>query len=195
MPESYFDNISTHLKPLGLSLTKGETLFQQGGVVERIYCVKTGKIKLIRNTIEGTPITLHIAQSGETFAEASLFSNRYHCSAIADSKTEIIYFRKPDLLNYLEQNPAAMKNLLTTFSHQVRELRAINEIKNIRSAKERILAFIRSEMNENMELVLSMSLKDVAHRIGLAHETFYREIKNLEKSGKIMRYDRTIKLS
>ncbi len=194
MPESYFDSISSSLKPLRLMLEKGETLFQQGGGVERVYCVKTGKIKLIRNTIEGTPITLHIAQSGETFAEASLFSNRYHCSAIADSKTEVSYFRKTELLDYLEQNPAAMKNLLTTFSHQVRELRAINEIKNIRSAKERILAFIRGEMDENKELVFSMPLKDVAHRIGLAHETFYREIKTLEKSGQIIRYDKGIKL-
>lgn len=195
MAESYFDSIPDHLKPLGLSLEKGETLFQQGGQVERIYCVKSGKVTLIRNTIEGSLITLHIAQSGETFAEASLFSNQYHCSAIAASKTEISYFRKPELLNYLEQNPAAMKNLLATFSQQVRELRAISEIKNIRSAKERILAFIRGEMNDDKELVLSMSLKDIAHRIGLAHETFYREIKKLEKAGKIVRYDGGIKLS
>ena len=194
MTQSYFDSISSHLKPLGLLLDRGETLFQQGGQVERIYCVKSGKIKLTRNTIEGTPITLHIAQSGETFAEASLFSDQYHCSAIADSKTEISYFRKSDLLNYLEQNPAAMKNLLITFSHQVRALRAINEIKNIRSAKERILAFIRSEMNDDKQVVLSMSLKDVAHRIGLAHETFYREINKLENAGQIVRYDGGIKL-
>lgn len=175
-------------------LDRGEVLFQQGGAVERVYCVKTGKVELVRTTIEGTPITLHTAQSGETFAEASLFSDKYHCTAIANSPAEVLYLRKLELLNYLEQNPAAMKNLLLTFSHQVRELRAINEIKNIRSAKERILAFIRGEMDENKELVLSMPLKDIAHRIGLAHETFYREIKKLEKSGQIIRYDRSIKL-
>ena len=80
-----------------------------------------------------------------------------------------------------------MLKLLTILSHQVRDLRAINEIKNIHSAKQRILTFIKSNVDENNDLILNLSLKDIAQKIGLAHETFYRELKSLEKTNEIQR--------
>jgi len=194
MSESFFDKISPKLKPMKLILAKGEALFLQGDQITNSYCVIEGKVKLIRSTIEGAPVVVHVAHSGEAIAEASLFSNAYHCSAVADAKTEIGYFKKSEILDYLEQNPVAMMDLLAIFARQVRDLRLINEIKNIHSAKERVLAFITSEMNANREVNFSISLKDIAHRIGLAHETFYRELKNLEKSAIIERNDGHIKL-
>jgi len=182
------------LKSECIRLTKGDSLFHQGDAVVHFYCVITGKIKLMRNTIEGGQALIYVAMSGETLAEASLFFDQYHCSAVADSESEIVAYRKSTLLAYIEQNPAAMKDFLKLFARQVRDLRAINEIKNIHSAKERILAFIRHAMNEHQELHLEMSLKDVAYQIGLAHETFYRELKKLEQSKRLIRKDGYIKV-
>ncbi len=67
-------------------------------------------------------------------------------------------------------------------------------MKNIRSANERILSYIKTNANENQELRLNLSLKDIAYKIGLAHETFYRELKILEALGEIKRYPDRIKL-
>jgi len=135
-----------------------------------------------------------VALAGETLAEASLFFDTYHCSAVADSESELVAYRKSTLMAHLEQNPAAMKDFLKLFAGQVRDLRAINEIKNIRAAKERMLAFFRHGMNAHQELHLDMSLKDVAYQIGLAHETFYRELKKLEQEKRLIRKDDYIKL-
>jgi len=194
MNKHLLEQILTDLKPSGLSLLKGESLFLQGDQVEGFYYLKAGKIKLIRNTIEGGQVLIHVALAGETFAEASLFSSEYHCSAIAVSTSEMMYYKKSELLMYLEQKPAAMKGLLKIFAQQVRDLRTINEIKNIRSAKERILTFISHEMNEDKELCLSMPLKDVAYKIGMTHETFYRELKNLEQASVVQRKGGCLKL-
>jgi CRP-like cAMP-binding protein len=87
-----------------------------------------------------------------------------------------------------------MQELLSVLASQVRDLRAINEIKNIRSANERILTFIRNNVNNEKVMVLDSSLKDIAHKIGLTHETFYRELKKLINSGIIIKNDDTIKL-
>lgn len=76
----------------------------------------------------------------------------------------------------------------------MRDLRAINEIKNISSAKARILAFIKNEMDDNQELHLNIVLKDVAYKIGLAHETFYRELKKLEDEHILVRQGSFLKL-
>ena len=187
MLDSFIDEVSSDLESRLLLLKRGEVLFQQGDLVESIYFLKSGRIKLVRNTIEGTPVVIHVALSGETFSEASLFSSNYHCSAIAEAKTAVSCFRKSDILGYLDHNPAAMKRLLAIFARQVRDLRTINEIKNIRSAKERTLAFIQCQVNDDKEIVSPLSLKDMAYRIGLAHETLYRELSSLEKSGDIKR--------
>lgn len=187
MIEKLFGEFPSLLSPQSIFLTKRDKLFKQGDSVTNIYFIKVGKIKLIRNTSDGTPIVLHIGQQGESIAEASLFSEQYHCSAIVDSESEILFAKKHDLVQVLRANPDVMIELLAIFSRQVRDLRAINEIKNIRSAKERILTFIKSTVDENNELRLNLSLKDMAYKIGLAHETFYRELKSLETSGKIHR--------
>jgi len=187
-------NPLSRLMATTLSLSKGDKLFLQGDPVVNFYYVKTGKIKLIRHTIEGGELLLHVAMSGETFAEASLFSNEYHCLAISDAESEIMVYRKSELMDYLEQHPAAMQDLLKVFSQQVRDLRTIIEIKNIHSAKDRILAFIIHEMDEQKEVRLTMSLKDIAYKIGLAHETFYRELKKLEMAKVLIRRDGCLKL-
>lgn len=194
MPQSLFKELLSTLKPHSLSLAKGDKLFAQGDTVVNIYQITTGKIKLVRNTIDGSPILLHIGHDSETIAEASLFSDQYHCSAIADLPSEISFLKKQELLQFLEENPKTMKKLLSVFARQVRDLRAINEIKNIRSAQQRILTFIRSHVDKNKEMKLDLSLKDIAQKIGLAHETFYRNLKNLEDSGVITRTTNAIKL-
>lgn len=194
MSKYMLDQILMQLKPAKVRLAKGEALFLQNDATVNFYCIITGKVKLIRNTIEGTQAVIHVALAGETFAEASIFSSEYHCSAIAVSESVIMSYRKSELLYYLEGAPDAMQGLLRVFSQQVRDLRLINEIKNIRSARDRILAFIESEMDSSREVFLNMSLKDLAYKIGLAHETFYRELKNLEKRSILKRHGNTLKL-
>jgi CRP-like cAMP-binding protein len=195
MAVSFFEGLTDKLKPKTLFLTKGETLFKQKDDVVNIFYLQSGKIQLIRNTIDGTPVILHTGQQSETFAEASLFSNQYHCSAIATLASEIQYVNKKALLEYLEDNPSEMKTLLSIFAGQVRDLRATNEIKNIRSANERILSFVRNNVNDQKEMMLDSSLKSLAYKIGLTHETFYRELKKLEVSGIITRTSHCIKLT
>jgi CRP/FNR family transcriptional regulator len=182
------------LKSGSLSIKKGDILFFQNDEVLNMYFIKTGRLKLQRETVEGFTVIQHVAFSGEIIAEASLFSESYHCSAIADMSTEVSYLRKIDLLNDLEKNSIATKQLLVLYANQIMNLRAINEIKNIRSAKERTLAYLKNEMNENGEVEFSISLKDVAYRIGLSHEAFYRTLSRLEKTKKITRHENLIKL-
>lgn len=195
MFETLLNRFPTELQPVDLKLIKGEHLFAQGDSVSNVYLIKSGRIKLLRNTADGLSVILHVGRSGETIAEASLFSDCYHCSAIADLSCHISLVKKQHLLLLLQNQPQEMMRLLALFSQQIRYLRWINEIKNIRSAQQRILSYIISKVDKNKEMQLDLSLKDIAQKIGLAHETFYRELKKLEESGKISRNRHLIKLN
>ena len=194
MTVAFFEKLKNKIKTQNSSLNKGEALFEQNNDVSKVFFIKSGRIKLIRHTVDGNPIILHIGQMGEFIAEASLFSDRYHCSAIADQTSEVVSVIKKDFLTFLHENPHEMKILLAIFANQVRDLRALNEIKNIKSANERILTFIRNNINSDKKIPINTSLKDIAYKIGLTHETFYRELKKLEKSGIILRDDESITL-
>jgi len=176
-------------------IRKGETLFHQDDAVVSVYVVKRGRIKLIRNTEDGNPVVLQLAMAGDVIAEASLFSNLYHCSAVADSPTaELTCFNRHALLAALKGSPAAAMDIMELFAHRIRKLRTLLEIRNIRSARQRIHAWLRLEANGGHEIALNMTYKDVAYQLGLAHETFYRALKQLEEDGRLTREKGIVRL-
>jgi len=190
--EALFTRLASNRKRL---ICKGEVLFHQGDAVENIYVVRRGRIKLIRNTVDGNPVVLQLATAGEIIAEASLFSDTYHCSAIVDSRTaELSCFDRHTLAKAIKESPAAAIKVAELFAHGIRKLRALLEIRNIRSAKQRIHAYFQLESGADKQIQLQLSYKDIAYQLGLAHETFYRELKQLEKEGILARKEHVILL-
>ncbi|MDQ6960241.1 MAG: Crp/Fnr family transcriptional regulator [Mariprofundaceae bacterium] len=176
-------------------IRKEEALFHQGDAVENIYVVRRGRIKLIRSTIDGNPVVLQLAMAGEIIAESSLFSDTYHCAAVVDSPSaELSCFDRHGLLAAFRKFPAAAMEIAELFAHRIRKLRALLEIRNIRSARQRIYAWLQLEPNDENEVPLRLSFKDMAYQLGLAHETFYRELKKLEGEEKIIRKEHAIQL-
>lgn len=174
---------------------KQESLFHQGDAVENIYVVRRGRIKLIRSTIDGNPVVLQLAMAGEIIAEASLFSDTYHCSAVVDSPSaELSCFDRHGLLAAFKASPAAAMDIMELFAHRIRKLRALLAIRNIRSAKQRMYAYFQLESNGENEVPLRLSFKDMAYQLGLAHETFYRQLKHLEEEGKLVKKEHSIRL-
>jgi len=73
-------------------------------------------------------------------------------------------------------------------------MRALLEIRNIQSARQRIHAWLRFNANENREIVLQTTYKDMAYQLGLAHETLYRALKYLEQDGILVKKDNVVRL-
>ncbi len=191
--EAIFNRLTSGKKRL---VRKGNTLFRQGDAVENVDVVRQGRIKLIRSTIDGNPVILQLAMAGDIIAEASLFSDTYHCSAIVDSPSaELSCFGRHEVLSAFNESPTVAMEVMELFARRIRKLRAILEIRNIRSAKQRMYAYFQLESNGGNEVPPEMSYKDMAYQLGLAHETFYRELKRLEEEGKIIRKEHVILLS
>ncbi len=181
--------------PKKKSYKANEFVFRQGNPAHNIFAVEKGQIKLERNTIEGRNALMHTIQAGDSFAEAALFSDVYHCNAITTKPSEVILFPKEDVLNALCDNPPMALKYISHLSSQVRTLRTRLELSNILSARERILQFILVNLEpEKREIVLKGTLKDFSAELGLAHETLYRELKTLEKEGIIERNGNRIKI-
>ena len=177
-------------------LKAGEALFRFGSRAVGLYEVIAGRVRLSRVDRSGHEIVLHVAGPGETLAEASLFSAQYHCEAIANTNAIVRIYPKREVLAAFEQNPKAAQAFTEMLAHQVMSLRTRIEQRNIRSARERVRHFLMLNVGPDRRTVeLRGTLKDLAAEIGLTHETLYRTLAALERSGEIKRKSESIMLS
>ena len=155
---------------------KGEMLFRQGDTTFAIFAVRSGRVRMVRQLADGAAVPLHVAQDGDTFSEASLFSlfsPVYHCDAVADTDTEIEVHPKDALSRALSESPQAAQVFMAHLARQVIGLRSRLEIRNIRSAQERVIQYLQLEADgETRAITFARPLKDVAGDIGLTHEAF-----------------------
>lgn len=172
-----------------ITLEKNEYLFHQGDEVKYLYLINDGRIRMLRLTLDGKESVMYEGSSGDTFAEASLFAEHYHCDAIAVQKSTIDVFKKSTLQDNLKNNPQLSTTYMSLFARQVQQLRTHLELRNIKSAHERIYQYFVLNTDSTGKVVLTSSLKDLAHQLGLAHETFYRALNTLEKDKLISRED------
>lgn len=177
-------------------LKSGEALFRLGDKTAGLCEVITGRVRLVRVDRSGHEIVLHSAGPGDTIAEASLFSPKYHCDAIASTDATVRVYPKSAVLAALAQDRKAAHAFTATLARQVMSLRTRIEQRNIRSARERVRHFLALNIGvDGRTITLPGTLKDLAAELGLTHEALYRTLAALERSGEVKRSRGGITLS
>lgn len=167
-------------------LDSGVTLFSRGDPVRHLFAVIEGEIHLQRVVADGTRVTLQKAGGGESFAEASLFSDQYHCDAIAEQPTTLEVYEKNAVLERLREQPDIDQALLAHLARQVMELRGRLELRNIRRAEDRLLAWLNLRLAEGETVVrLDGPLRNLDGELGLTQESLYRAIARLRERGDV----------
>lgn len=178
-----------------LRFGRGATVFRQDDKASAIYVVESGRVRLARVMADGTALVLQVADPGQSFAEAALSAARYHCDATAEVDTAVLRLPKQDLLAALATDPAESLALTLALASQVRDLRARLELRNIRSAKERVLAWLHLRASgEPPGVTVQRSWTLIAGELGLSREAVYRALATLEREGRIARSPGGIRL-
>jgi CRP-like cAMP-binding protein len=176
-------------------LRAGETLFRQGDPAVAVYVIERGRLAMVRHTPEGRRVTLFSANSGESFAEAALFSDIYHCDAVAEVASRVTIVPKVQLRALLSQREEAVERLMARLAHQVQTLRTRLELRSIRNARERVWqALILAAGPGERTVVIDGPLKTMANDVGLTSEAFYRALAALSAARRIRRRGRRIDL-
>ncbi len=178
-----------------LRFGRGAAVFRQDDEASAIYVVESGRVRLARVMADGTALVLQVAEPGQSFAEAALSAARYHCDATAEVDTAVLRLPKQDLLAALATDPAESFALALALASQVRDLRARLELRNIRSAKERVLAWLHLRASGTPPGVAAhRSWTLIAGELGLSREAVYRALAALEREGRIARSSDRIRL-
>ena len=177
-----------------LRLAAGAALFRQGTRTLGLFRVLSGRVRLVRLTPGGTEVPMHTAVAGELFAEASIFSAHYHCDAIALQDCEILVYPKAELTRHLLEKPEMLWAFTAEMARRTQDLRTRLEVRQIRSAPDRVLQFLRLRCDADGNWSPPGTLKQWAQELGLTHEALYRALATLEREGRIQRADRLLRL-
>jgi CRP/FNR family transcriptional regulator, dissimilatory nitrate respiration regulator len=169
------------------TLANGQALFRQGDPVIGLFQVSEGRIRLVRHTPDDHLVVLHIAGPGALFAEAALFSDTYHCDAIAAASTRVRVFPKEEIRAAFRQDAALAERFMAVLAREVQALRARLEQRGIRSARDRVLQSLALGAGPDCVVHLDAPLTEFAAELGLTHEALYRTLAGLQRDGVITR--------
>ena len=166
----------------------GDLPFRQGDRAAAIYKVESGRLRLIRRTADDHLVILHTARRREFFAEASLFVEVYHRDAVAAAQSSVRVYPKEIVMEALRTDPALAEAFMARLARQLQELRARMELRNIRSARDRVLQYLRLRAGvHDQPIAIEGQLQDIAAEIGMTREALYRTLAGLEAEGALTR--------
>ena len=122
-------------------LEPGQSLFREGDSVRRAYVVLEGEMKLVRYGVSGAELILHRVGSDTLLAEASCFSDRYHCTAVAISACRLASVGRSVLFSDDAAAPFLF-SLARDLSREIQRSRARCEILALKTVDDRLDAWL-----------------------------------------------------
>lgn len=153
-------------------LAPGETLFAEGADVADIFMVRSGRVHLQRHTTHGARMVLQNAGPGAVVAEASAYSSRYHCDAVAAEESAVAAVRKERFLSTLAHEPKLAEGWSALLARSVQAARLRSEIRSLPRVADRLDAWL----GEGNALPEKGRWQEVAAELGVTREALYREL-------------------
>ena len=163
------------------SVVRGTVLFHVDDPVRETYLVTSGSLILRRVTESGGEMVLQVAAPGDVLAEASIYSDRYHCDGLALSDSVYRVLPRAEFSALLEQNGVLAAAWARRLAQGMQAARSKGEIRGLRKVADRL----------DMWLVLKGPLPErgawhlLAAELGVSREALYREL--------ALRYPRSIR--
>lgn len=163
---------------------KGKILFIHGDEAERFYYIKSGWVKLFRETLDGAQAVVDILPAGHMFGETSIFEDDvYPYSAEVAEPGEIVSLSLHDLKTEIEQNNKLALGMLSSMARYRRQQDKELEHRSLQNAPQRIGCFLLRLANQDATGAVTIHLPYdktlVSSRLGMQPETFSRALAKL----------------
>lgn len=172
-------------------IKKGEVIFEEGEVINGIYCVKDGICKLSKLSENGKDQIVKMVVKGQLLGQRSLISEEAsNLQAVALNDMEVCFIPRNEIINDLQNNPKFSYEILKEMAQDLKG--ADNIIVNMaqKSVRQRLaetLVYIHDSFGVNPDRTLSvlLSREDFANIVGTATESAIRVLSQFKKEGLI----------
>jgi CRP-like cAMP-binding protein len=169
------------------ALAQGQSLFLQDEPADRFFLVLSGWIRLYRLGDDGSEATVSVVGAGETFAEAASFAAAvYPVCADAVAPARVLCLAKKAFEEAIAADGTIALRMLASLSHRLRRLVVQIEQLQVKSAPQRLAAFLvglSPRLAGAVTFVLPLPKALIAQRLGMRPETLSRAFAALRRQG------------
>lgn len=180
-----------------LVLHKHEKLINDGDRFEALYVVRSGAVKIYKDTETGEEQIIDFCLPGDLIGLDAIHSGRFHTHAVALDTSSICTLEFSDIENLCERSVHFRRAFLKRLSAGIHRNESFLVTLGTRDAYQRLAAFLVSLIEHygsqglsRVEFVLPMSRSDIADYLNLAVETVSRLFSRLQ-SEKCVRVKRS----
>lgn len=170
--------------------TRNELIFYQGDTAYGFFVVATGKVKIFKMSPEGKEQILLIANPGDSFAEAALFSGgRFPASAQALEDSELVVISRERFVTMIEKNPEIAVNLIARLAGLLRKMTSLVEELSLTDVTTRLAHYLVNQTEPQQAGTVTIQLEErkgvLAAQLGTIPETLSRSFARLVKENLI----------
>lgn len=162
------------------SFAKGEHLFHRDDPVRTLFLIVEGCVNLVRCQADGNQAVLQRSTAGTVLAEASLFSEQYHCDAVAAAATDAVLVPVAEVRRLLEHDLVFAGEWMAHLSGELLSARKRSEIAALRTVGARLDAWIA--WNDDV-FPARGDWRGLADELGVSSEALYRELSKRRRCG------------
>lgn len=170
---------------------KGDPLFEEGEMLNGIYCVKDGVAKMSKLSANGKDQILKLVKKGELLGQRSLISEEAaNLSAVAIEDMQVCFIPKAEVLKFFNENNQFSLNMMKSVCSDLREADDHMVDMAQKTVKQRLahtLLHLEKDFgnNEDGSLKIQLSREEIAGMIGTATESCIRLLSEFNKEGLI----------
>ncbi|NLN42407.1 MAG: Crp/Fnr family transcriptional regulator [Clostridiales bacterium] len=163
---------------------KGEMIYMAGDEVKKLYVIHKGKVKISRLSDTGKEQVIRVLGPGQFMGELSLFSpHPLTDNAEALEKTTVCIIDGFEIKKLMAKYPTIAIKVLEELSNRLEKTENLIENISLHGVERRLVDTLLSMANEQGEVILKMSRKDLASHLGMSRETLSRKLSAFQDLG------------
>lgn len=170
---------------------KGDVLFRQGDLADKMFMLKYGRVKLTKVNREGNEIILDIVKAGDVLGEQVFWKEFYYpCSAICLEDTYTCGFTRQGFEQLVLENPQIGLAVIRNLSMRMESLYSKNSSLVEHDMQERVYGILYNIGKTHgkpgsgcYELDFSLSHEELGFLMGVHRVSVTRTLKALKDTG------------
>ena len=172
-----------------LALRKNTIICMDGDILQSIYFILKGKVRVFKENQQGKEVTLYELGQGESFGETAWLNGcRQFASVITKEPCNVLTIQHSDFSQFYQEHPDFMHCIATRLSEEIENIsQHLKEIA-LGSIHHRVLWALRSNAKEvaGQQIANFSTHRELASLIGCSRESVSRTIQDLKKSGDVV---------
>jgi CRP/FNR family transcriptional regulator len=168
--------------------SRGQVIFFEGDMSDRLYIINRGKAKIYTYTKEGKEQILYLVSEGDFIGDLSLLKkDKYEFNAEALEETNVCMLSKDDFDRVIRENPGITLNILEYVHDRIQRLERLIQTLSTKDVEARIAGLLISFAKEfshddkdGLIIELPINREEMANYIGVTRETISRKLASLQ---------------